>query len=569
MLSELLVASIAAPIKAPNTSVPKDAGIFIHEFLPLPAQRHILKKSATPPNCLAISATHIFAAQAEKAVVHVYNREKGSQEAIIPFQERIHAIALAVDDTVLALGTQTGRLLLWEICTGRLVVAPVSHLQEITAVVVDRSSNFLLTGSADSSVNVWSLPHLLSFSSGTECKSPLRSLSSHRGAITSLAIGHSSTSANIAVSTSADNTAIIWDYQTGTLLRTYLLGDTPLATVLDPADRAFYTSYADGSVQLIDFFDPPSPTDALRSTTPNTPSSVLEPPKSSRWHLTAETLSLGSAQCLTLSWDGTTLLSGHASGKIATWDVARGRWASTLATLPGAVTNISMLAPTGFPAGSSQAEGPKTRISNVVKPRLDIALDTPGPVPASYTLTISFPTTLLTPKISLSIPATDPPKNAFEEALSHTTFPDSLLASSLAEIHAWSTSAPSHLNNNVSSSSDFLGLDNDDTAPAVPVLSEAERVVDLEARLAALQRVQKVTFAQLAELRRERDTWGPGKDRADARTAGQKGQGKKGDEMDVDMDVDGPVAVETEGTEEMNGRRKGGARQAKNGRLSR
>lgn len=114
MLTEHFVASISAHTK-PNTGVTKDAGIFFHEYQPLANQRHVFKKSATAPNCLAVSTSHIFAAQADKAVVHVYSREKANQEAIVPFPERIHSIALAANDTVLLLGTASGRILGWEV----------------------------------------------------------------------------------------------------------------------------------------------------------------------------------------------------------------------------------------------------------------------------------------------------------------------------------------------------------------------------------------------------------------------------------------------------------------------
>ena len=114
MLTEHFVASISAPTK-PNTGITKDAGIFFHEFQPLTSQRHVFKKSVTAPNCLAVSSSHIFAAQIEKAVIHVYSRDKGNQEAIVPFPERIHSIALAASDTVLLLGTASGRILCWEV----------------------------------------------------------------------------------------------------------------------------------------------------------------------------------------------------------------------------------------------------------------------------------------------------------------------------------------------------------------------------------------------------------------------------------------------------------------------
>jgi hypothetical protein len=114
MLSESFVASILAQPRAPNTSIAKDVGIYLHELHPTPAIKSSFKKSSTLANALAVSSTHIFAPQAEKAVVHVYSREKGTQESLISFPERIHSAAL-VGDGVLVLGTAEGRVILWEV----------------------------------------------------------------------------------------------------------------------------------------------------------------------------------------------------------------------------------------------------------------------------------------------------------------------------------------------------------------------------------------------------------------------------------------------------------------------
>ena len=118
MLTEQFVAAISAPTK-PNTGVTKDAGIFVHEYQPWAAQRHVFKKSATAPNGIAVNSSHIFAAQVDKAIVHVYSRDKGNQEAVVPFPERIHSIAIAAHDSILLLGTESGRVLAWEVSHGK------------------------------------------------------------------------------------------------------------------------------------------------------------------------------------------------------------------------------------------------------------------------------------------------------------------------------------------------------------------------------------------------------------------------------------------------------------------
>ncbi|KAJ4286111.1 Pre-rRNA-processing protein ipi3 [Kalmusia sp. IMI 367209] len=474
MLTEQFVASISTQTKA-NTGVTKDVGIFLHEFQPLAAQRHVFKKSATAPNGLAVSSSHIFAAQSEKAVVHVYSRAKGNQEAIVPFPERIHSIALAAKDTVLLVGTESGRVLAWEICSGRLVSTSSSHLQPVTCLAVDPTSSFFLSGSPDAMIHVWALPR-------------------HSFLLT----GHfASSSANIAISTSEDKSAIVWDYHNGQLLRTYLLPEVPQAMTADPADRAFFLAYGDGSLQTVNFYDEvqtTTATDTLRdSASSHRP---IQPSPKTRFN--AESQKLGAALTLSLSWDGQTLISGHTTGKIAAWDTAKGNYLSTLANLPGPVTNLQFLEPTGFP----NAPESTFKVHSVVKPKQDSgAADGNTLIPSNYTLAIQLTGRLQNPAISATEPTVK--KSAFEEALTHPCFPQAMLEASLAELAAWN--APS--NGAMAPAADFLSLSGDAAAEEMQGVSnstQTEELNELKKQLASLQRVQKVTFQQLSELREEK-----------------------------------------------------------------
>lgn len=131
MLSESFVASVLSSAKSPTASL-RDVGICVHELQPTSILRSTFKKSSTATNCLAVSPSHIFTAQADKAVVHVYSREKGNQEAIVPFPERIRSIAVAGGKygDVLVLGTEGGRLILWEVCLIRLIHSAMHHASD-------------------------------------------------------------------------------------------------------------------------------------------------------------------------------------------------------------------------------------------------------------------------------------------------------------------------------------------------------------------------------------------------------------------------------------------------------
>lgn len=113
MLSEDIISSVCGPPIAANTAVSKDIGIYAHSLTPSWATKSTFKKSSAPRHCVAVSETHIFAAQDQKAHVHVYSRDRGNQEALVAFPERIRSLALA--HNVLILGTSEGRLILWEV----------------------------------------------------------------------------------------------------------------------------------------------------------------------------------------------------------------------------------------------------------------------------------------------------------------------------------------------------------------------------------------------------------------------------------------------------------------------
>lgn len=345
-------------------------------------------------------------------------------------------------------------------------------------------------------IHVWALPAILSFSPDTS-RSPVHTLSTHRGPISSIACGHSASSANIAVSISEDKSAIVWDYHNGQLLRTYLLPELPQALVLDPADRAFYLAYGDGSLQMVDFYDDmqkTTPTDTLRDTASS--HRPIQPAPKSRFN--AESQKLGAALSLSLSWDGQTLISGHATGKIAVWDTAKGNYISTVTNLPGPVTNLEFIEPIGFPTPSE----PTFKLQTVVKPKQDSGVAGGNAViPPNYTLTMQLNGVLQRPVISAT--ETVNKRSAFEEALVHPSFPQAMLDDSLAELATWN--APSILGAAKAPAADFLSLDETAGPRESQSGSNTNEVQELKKQLASLQRVQKITFKQLSELREEKE----------------------------------------------------------------
>ncbi|KAL5337592.1 WD40-repeat-containing domain protein [Aspergillus crustosus] len=432
MLSECFIASTLASTKSPASASLKDVGICCHELQPSATLRSTFKKSSTAPSCLAVSPSHIFAAQSEKAIVHVYSREKGNQEATVPFPERIRSIAVAgsKNGDIVVLGTEGGRLILWEVCTGRQIVTTASHLRPITTIVVDPSSNYILSGSPDASIHVWSLVDLLSFTkapSGRDRQpqnSPFRTFSNHRAAVTAIKLGHSIGRYNIAVSAAQDNTAIAWDYRTGQVLRNFLLPFSAVALTLDPVDRAFYAGYEDGSVQAVDFYKEQSVQNPLYDPTLHaTPAQISS---EDRW--LPPSADSGAAHTLSLSYDGMTLLTGHENGKVYAWNVGRRKYASTIADFTHPVTNVIMLPLSDL---YQQSTSLRRVAHTIVKPRYDHALSENSQATGSVPVDYELHTHLLRSSTFSEVPASS---DWFPKAFSHSSFPTALLDQGLGEL---------------------------------------------------------------------------------------------------------------------------------------
>ncbi|KAI0913499.1 WD40-repeat-containing domain protein [Ustulina deusta] len=351
MLTESYFVSVSGPPLANNTAIPKDAGIYEHTLHPTHATSAILKKSSVPGGGLALSDTHVFAAQQDKSTVHVYVRPKGNQEAVANFPERIRSIALS--GHVLFLGTQEGRVIVWELCTGRQVTTPPCHVQAVTCMAV--TPYHLLTGSDDSNVHVWSLPRLLELDPTIEHE-PQETLSNHRAAITSIVVSQSvNRDTNVCISASKDKSCVIWNYQLGTPLRTLLFPSAPISLALDPCARAFYASTEDRSLYAVELFG----------------EKALFGPQSSEEGSAAVQVSAafgaapqeaGPATCLGLNYDGTILLSGHPQGQVRRWDLSSRTDSTELASLNAAISNIAFVSPLSSPK--------PTRPTTIVKPFL-------------------------------------------------------------------------------------------------------------------------------------------------------------------------------------------------------
>ena len=216
-------------------------------------------------------------------------------------------------------------------CTGRQVTTPPCHVQAVSCLAV--TPYHVLSASDDSNINVWSLARLLELGADPGHEPDL-TLSNHRGAITDLAVGPGTNAeTNLCVSASKDKTCILWNYQSGQVLRTLLFPAAPLCISLDPCARALFVAGEDGGLYLVELFgDKPllgSRSAELASilVQVNAPLGVADD-------------DAGSPSCLALNYDGTAVFTGHTKGKILRWSLTDNAHPTEVANLNASVTNV-------------------------------------------------------------------------------------------------------------------------------------------------------------------------------------------------------------------------------------
>jgi pre-rRNA-processing protein IPI3 len=118
------------------------------------------------------------------------------------------------------------------------------------------------------------------------------------------------------------------------------------------------------------------------------------------------------------------LLSGHSSGRVLSWDVAKGRVQKSIADFGQSVTNLVMLRPDGLPG-----DRPVFQVKTITKPKIDYSMPakrgTTG-IPPGYTLQGQIVPQHSSNKLT-TLPGDMQQRDTFYAALTSPFFPRSMV----------------------------------------------------------------------------------------------------------------------------------------------
>ncbi|XP_065221153.1 WD repeat-containing protein 18 [Planococcus citri] len=224
------------------------------------------------------------------------------------------------------------KLLIWQFATGKLLSTVSGHYQRITVITWTRDGSDVITGGEDGLVCVWKLSVLISANfmymgiKSDEQSSQVESrytFSDHSIRINDLYVGSGGQRARL-YTASADKTCKIYDLATGTQLLSIVFDSKPCSIVVDPAENYVFVGTGDGTIKTFSLLDPPRNRDYHFTDTSNDTT------------FSGHTKQVNS---LSISTDGTSLISGSADESVKIWHIESKQCLRTI-RCRGNVTNV-------------------------------------------------------------------------------------------------------------------------------------------------------------------------------------------------------------------------------------
>lgn len=342
----------------------------------------------------------LFVASPNKALVTTYAWGKESADQRMPVPEPMACLAVAPQPTtahgdtkpafrvpwLLAAGSASGKLYVWELSSGTLLCVKDAHYQLVSVLAFSPCGTFLFLGGLDSRVNVWRVVDLVSAAESSSAK-PYALFADHSLAVTDLVVSAAAAKNDLAVcSASRDGTLRVYDVATKTLQTTFVFPHPVHCVARDPAGRALYAGLDDGSVRQVPLY------------VVNPYSHVLEAVGGSGKIVTVEqdpllaqtfvhhvSEGMGHPTALAVSMDGMRLVLGDSNGQVFVADVVTKQIVKAFTPCKSAIAAVAVMVSSVDTLRADAGIDKKHRLLPQLKRVL--ALEDP----AQHTVTVQIP----------------------------------------------------------------------------------------------------------------------------------------------------------------------------------
>ncbi|XP_033933175.2 WD repeat-containing protein 18, partial [Pseudochaenichthys georgianus] len=233
------------------------------------------------------------------------------------------------------------------VSTGKLLSVLNRHYQDVTCLKFTDDSSHFISGGKDNMALVWSLCSVIQLDLNAPPE-PRHILSRHSLPITDLHCGLMGAQARVATA-SLDQTVKVWELSSGELLLSVLFDVEIMSVTFDPSEYFLFCGGSDGNIFQVSLC-----------------SQSLSREKSFQSDSDGDTIFKGHRNlvtCLSVSMDGTLLLSGSHDETVRLWDIQSKQSIRSLAH-KGPVTNaVIMAAPANMFLPDSRPAVPLPRFS--------------------------------------------------------------------------------------------------------------------------------------------------------------------------------------------------------------
>ncbi|XP_071953519.1 WD repeat-containing protein 18-like [Antedon mediterranea] len=261
-----------------------------------------------------IGRDYLLSASPSKSVLNLWSLHKREQQQVKMICPGVVNCLTVSPDGSYCVAAISEKIYIWQFSTGNLLAVVSRHYQKVTCLSFTDDGSHFVSGGEDNIIIVWSMASLLQKSNTyQQCIEPLHIWSQHSLPITDVYCGTGFPHSRV-VSTSLDQTCKLWDMASGELLQNFVF-DVPLhSVVMDSAEYRLFVGGADGNIFQLNLFSNPCKVDS---------DNKQETPDIFKGHSNKVT-------CLSVSMDGSRLVSGSHDNTARIWDVSSRQCVRTL-----------------------------------------------------------------------------------------------------------------------------------------------------------------------------------------------------------------------------------------------